>query len=92
MEPPLDPSIYSHLNKFSFVTIDGNDRADLSAKMNCGADIILDMLPRELTRSVAELAVEHGVHLVNANYGRELEDLHENAAIIFPLTVSESIV
>lgn len=80
VEPPLDPSIYSHLDKFSFVKIDGNDRADLSEKMNCGADIILDMLPRELTRTVTELAVEHGVHLVNANYGRELEDLHEKAA------------
>ncbi len=80
VEPPLDPSIYSHLDKFSFVKIDGNDRADLSEKMDCDADIIVDMLPRELTRIVTELSIEHGVHMVNANYGRGLEDLHEKAA------------
>ena len=34
VEPPLDPSIYSHLDKFSFVTIDANDRIDLRKKMN----------------------------------------------------------
>ncbi len=79
VEPTLDPAIFSHLDKFSFETIDGNDRADLSEKMNCDADIILDMLPRELTRIVTELAVEQVVHLVNANYGKGLDDLHEKA-------------
>jgi len=81
VEPKLVPDIFSHLDKFSFVTIDANDRIDLRKKMNCGADIILDMLPRELTRIVTELAVEIGTHLVNANYGKGLDDLHDKAVV-----------
>ncbi len=79
VEPTLDPDIFSHLDKFSFVKTDGNDRADLSEKMDCNADIIVDMLPRELIRTVTELAVEIGTHLVNANYAKGLDDLHDKA-------------
>lgn len=32
VEPILDPAIFSHLDKFSFVTIDGNNLADLDRK------------------------------------------------------------
>ena len=34
VETKLDPDIFSHLDKFSFVTIDANDRIDLRKKMN----------------------------------------------------------
>ncbi len=79
VEPILDPDIFPHLDKYSFRTVNANDRTDLSDKMDCDADIIIDMLPRELTRIVTKLAVEHGTHLVNANYGKGLDDLHEKA-------------
>ncbi len=79
VEPRLDPGIFSHLDKFSFITIDANDNVALSALMNCEADLIVDMLPRELTRNVTKFAIEHGTHVVNTNYAKGLEDLHEKA-------------
>ena len=79
IEPQLNKAIFPNLNKFSFVTINANNRSDLTEKMNWGADVIVDMLPRELTRVVTELAVGIGTNLVNANYGKGLDDLHEKA-------------
>lgn len=79
IEPQLNKAIFPNLKKFSFVTINANNRSDLTEKMNWGADVIVDMLPRELTRVVTELAVGIGTNLVNANYGKGLDDLHEKA-------------
>ena len=62
IKPQLNKAIFPNLNKFSFVTINANNRSDLTEKMNWGVDVIVDMLPRELTRVVTELAVEIGAN------------------------------
>jgi saccharopine dehydrogenase-like NADP-dependent oxidoreductase len=42
-------------------------------------DVVLDFLPPQCTRTVAEAAIKSGLHLVNTNYAHDILDLHQAA-------------
>ena len=58
---------------------DATDEAALRAIMKEGFDVVVDMLPVPFARPVAEVAIAEGVHMVNANYGKDLYNLHDKA-------------
>lgn len=65
--------------RVELVVLDAGDRAAVARLMD-GVDVVVDMLPRQFLRSVGELAVAGGVHLVNTMYSTELNDLAGPAA------------
>ena len=62
--------------------VDATDPAALAALMAAGYDVVVDTLPRQFVRSVAETAIAAGVHLVNTNYDDDLRDLDDRAAAV----------
>jgi lysine 6-dehydrogenase len=61
------------------VRIDAADKNALASAMDAEIDIVLDFLPPQCARPVAEAAIESGVDLVNTNYAYDLLDLDRAA-------------
>jgi saccharopine dehydrogenase-like NADP-dependent oxidoreductase len=65
--------------KIQIVRIDANDPNALASKMAEEFDVVLDFLPPQCIRTVAQAAIKSGVHLVNTNYAYDILDLHHAA-------------
>ena len=65
--------------KIQIIRIDANDANALASKMDENFDVILDFLPPQCIRTVAEAAIKSGVHLVNTNYAYDILDLDHAA-------------
>jgi saccharopine dehydrogenase-like NADP-dependent oxidoreductase len=61
------------------VRIDANDQKALVSKMDENFDVVLDFLPPQYIRTVAEAAIKSGVNLVNTNYAYDIFDLDPEA-------------
>jgi saccharopine dehydrogenase-like NADP-dependent oxidoreductase len=57
------------------VRLDAADHDALVAVMNQRYDVVLDFLPPQWIRPVAEAAIDCGVNLINTNYAYEILDL-----------------
>ena len=76
-----------HVNSFDFidkakiqlVRIDANDPNALASIMGEKFDVVLDFLPPQCIRTVAEAAIKSGVNLVNNNYAYDILDLDHAA-------------
>lgn len=62
-------------DKVRAVRIDVNDPQALASRMGENCDVVLDFLPPQCIRPVAEAAIASGVHLVNTNYASDILDL-----------------
>jgi len=65
--------------KIQIVRIDANDSKALASEMEKKFDVVLDFLPPQFIRTVAEAAIKSGVHLVNTNYAYDILDLDDAA-------------
>jgi saccharopine dehydrogenase-like NADP-dependent oxidoreductase len=65
--------------KIQTVRIDANDQSALASKMDEGFDVVLDFLPPQCVRTVAQAAIKSGVNLVNTNYAYDILDLDHAA-------------
>ncbi|MGD2096851.1 MAG: saccharopine dehydrogenase C-terminal domain-containing protein [Desulfobacterales bacterium] len=65
--------------KIEIVRIDANDPNALASKMGAKVDVVLDFLPPQCIRTVAEAAITSGVHVVNTNYASDILDLDHAA-------------
>ncbi len=65
--------------KIQTVRIDANDPNALASKMDEKFDVVLDFLPPQCIRTVAEAAIKSGVNLVNTNYAYDILDLDQAA-------------
>jgi saccharopine dehydrogenase-like NADP-dependent oxidoreductase len=61
--------------KLKTIRIDARDQNALASKMDEKFDVVLDFLPPECVRTVAEAATRIGVNLVNTNYAYDILDL-----------------
>jgi len=65
--------------KIQAVGLDANDPDALASIMSGKFDVVLDFLPPQRVRTVAEVAIDRGVHLVNTNYAYDILDLDKKA-------------
>ena len=65
--------------KIQSVWLDANDPNALASIMDEKFDIVLDFLPPQCIRTVAEAAIKSGVNLVNTNYAYDILDLDHAA-------------
>ena len=65
--------------KIDIVRIDANDSNTLASEMDEKFDVVIDFLPPQFIRTVAEAAIKSGVHLVNTNYAYDILDLDQAA-------------
>ncbi len=65
--------------KIQSVGLDANDPNALATLMDNSFDIVLDFLPPQCIRTVAEAAINGGVNLVNTNYAYDILDLDQAA-------------
>ncbi len=65
--------------KVDAVALDATNDRSLRRTFAAEYDVIVDLLPRQFGRAVAQAAIEAGVHLVNTNYDRDVRDLDEAA-------------
>ena len=65
--------------KIQPIVLDANDPNALASIMDQKFDIVLDFLPPQCIRTVAEAAIKIGVHLVNTNYAYDILDLDHAA-------------
>ncbi len=61
------------------VRIDAADQNALTSVMDEEFDVVLDFLPPQCVRPVAEAAINSGVNLVNTNYAYDILDLDQAA-------------
>ncbi|MGB5422670.1 MAG: saccharopine dehydrogenase C-terminal domain-containing protein [Desulfobacterales bacterium] len=61
--------------KIQSIGLDANDPNALASIMDNKFDIVLDFLPPQYIRTVAEAAIKCGVSLVNTNYAYDILDL-----------------
>jgi len=61
------------------VGLDANDSNALASIMGNNFDVVLDFLPPQCIRTVAETAINSDVHLVNTNYAYDILDLDTTA-------------
>ena len=61
--------------KIQIVQIDASDPIVLTSVMSKTFDVVLDFLPPQCIRTVAEAAINSGVNLVNTNYAYDILDL-----------------
>jgi len=61
------------------VGLDANDPDALASIMDNDFDVVLDFLPPQCIRAVAETAITIGVQLVNTNYAYDILDLDKKA-------------
>ena len=66
-------------SKIQIVRIDANDQNALTSRMKEKFDVVLDFLPPQCIRTVAEAAIKSGVNLVNTNYAYDILDLDHAA-------------
>jgi len=65
--------------KIQSVRIDANDPNALASVMDAKFDVVLDFLPPQCIRIIAEAAIKSGIHLVNTNYAYDILDLDHAA-------------
>ena len=65
--------------KIQSVRLDANDPNALASLMNNNVDVVLDFLPPQSVRTVAKVAINSGVHLVNTNYAYDILELDTTA-------------
>ena len=65
--------------KIQPIRLDANDLNSLASTMDDEFDIVLDFLPPQCVRSVAEAAIDVGVNLINTNYAKDILDLDDDA-------------
>ncbi len=65
--------------KIQSVMLDADDPKALASIMGNKFDVVLDFLPPQCIRTVAEAAINSGVHLVNTNYAYDILDLDTKA-------------
>ena len=65
--------------KIQILRLDANDSDALASEMEEKFDVVLDFLPPQCIRTVAEAAIKSGVHLVNTNYAYDILDLDDVA-------------
>ena len=76
IQPDLIHSFdFLETSKIQTVRIDANDPNALASIMEEKFDVVLDFLPPQCIRIVAEAAIESGVSLVNTNYAYDILDL-----------------
>ena len=61
--------------KLQIARIDANDPNALASKFDEKYDVVLDFLPPQCVRTVAEAAIKSGVNLINTNYANDILDL-----------------
>ena len=61
--------------KIQSIGLDANDPSALASIMDNKFDVVLDFLPPQYIRTVAEAAIHRGVNLVNTNYAYDILDL-----------------
>jgi lysine 6-dehydrogenase len=61
------------------IRLDASDPNALASKMGEKFDVVLDFLPPQCIRTVAEAAIKSGVNLVNTNYAYDILDLDHAA-------------
>jgi len=66
-------------NDIQAVQLDATDSNALAAIMDDEFDVVLDFLPPQCVRPVAEAAIQRGVSLVNTNYPYDILDLDQAA-------------
>lgn len=80
IQPDLIGSFdFPDMTKIRSVRLDVNDPNALTSIMAEKFDVVLDFLPPQCIRIVAEAAVNSGVHLVNTNYAYDILDLDQAA-------------
>ena len=75
----LDSFDFIDKAKIQIARIDANDPNALASKMDEKFDVVLDFLPPQCIRTVAEAAIKSGVNLVNTNYAYDILDLDHAA-------------
>jgi len=65
--------------KIQSIGLDANNPNELAPIMDQEFDIVLDFLPPQCVRTVAEAAIKSGVNLVNTNYAYDILDLDHAA-------------
>ena len=75
----LDSFEFIDTSTIEAVRIDAADPNALASVMDAKFDVVLDFLPPQCVRSVAEAAIDRGVNLVNTNYAYEVLDLDRAA-------------
>jgi saccharopine dehydrogenase-like NADP-dependent oxidoreductase len=65
--------------KIQSIRLDADDPSALASIMDNTFDIVLDFLPPQYIRTVAEAAIKSGVNLVNTNYAYDILDLDDAA-------------
>jgi saccharopine dehydrogenase-like NADP-dependent oxidoreductase len=65
--------------KIQTVKMDAEDQNDIVSIMNKKFDVVLDFLPPQCIRTVAEAAIKSGLNLVNTNYPYDILDLDHAA-------------
>ena len=66
-------------DKILSVRLDARDPNVLASIMGENFDVVLDFLPPQWIRPVAEAAINSGVHLINTNYAYDILDLDQAA-------------
>ncbi len=80
IQPDLAHSFdFIDMAKNQIVRMNANDQNALTSLMDGEFDIVLDFLPPQNVRAVAEVAIKSGVHLVNTNYAYDILDLDHAA-------------
>ena len=76
---PLHSFDFIDKARIQIARIDANDPNALASKMGEAFDVVLDFLPPQCVRIVAEAAIKSGVNLVNTNYAYDILDLDHAA-------------
>ena len=66
------------LSKVEPVTVNADDETSL-IRLYQKADVVIDLLPRQLTETVCQAALQTGVSVVNTNYGYPIAHLDDAA-------------
>ena len=73
IEPDVIHSFdFLNQEKIQLIKLDANDLNTLASIMDKEFDVVLDFLPPQCVRSVAETAINVGVNLVNTNYAKDI--------------------
>jgi len=77
-------------DKVDCVQADASNPAELSALMSGNIDLVIELLPSALQRTVMKLAVEHGTHAVSTTYDDDLGALDAAAREVGVTIMPES--
>ena len=66
-------------SKVTSVKLDASSENELVALLRSGVNVVIDLLPRQLTETVCMAAIEAGVGVVNTNYGYPIAGLDRRA-------------